>query len=166
MVYCVCIKVGNIFKYPRGGYSILKNNIFLLLSLLVLFLGGCSNNISEDNTTIIIENNPTITSIEVLKFTSISPSPEEYRELKGEIVTVINSKDEIKQIIHTIERAEQESTENTNIALPSHLMIFKENENIILTLGYYPNISNGRDQFLDLDKDKMYKTKALNLVQN
>lgn len=37
-----------------------------------------------------------------------------------------------------------------NIALPNHLIIFKENENVILTLGYYPNISNGNDEFLKI----------------
>ena len=51
-----------------------------------------------------------------------------------------------------------------NIALPNYLMIFKENEDVILSLGYYPNISNENDEFLDLDKEKIYKTKALNLL--
>jgi len=121
-------------------------------------LGGCSNSIFENNTT--------ITSIEILKFESASPSPEEYSEQEGDVISFIKSKDEIKRIINTIERAEQESTESMNIALPNHLFIFKENENVILTLGYYPNISNGNDEFLDLDKDKIYKTNALNLIQN
>ncbi|MFF2795790.1 hypothetical protein [Lysinibacillus xylanilyticus] len=136
----------------------MKNNLLLILSLLVLLLGGCSNSIFEKNTT--------ITSIEILKFESTSPSPEEYSEQEGDVISVIKSKDEIKRIINTIERAEQESTESMNIALPNHLFIFKENENVILTLGYYPNISNGNDEFLDLDKDKIYKTNALNLIKN
>ena len=131
--------------------------MLLLLSLLVLFLGGCSNSIFENDTT--------ITSIEILKFESASPSPEEYNEQEGEVISVIKSKDEIKRIINMIERAEQESTENMNIALPNHLIIFKENENVILTLGYYPNISKGNDEFLDVDKDKIYKTNSLNLIQ-
>ena len=132
---------------------------------MFLLLGGCSNSISKKFSNSIFENNTTITSIEVLKFTSASPSPEEYSEQEGEVITVIKTKDEIKQIINTIEKAEQESTESMNIALPGYLINFKENENIILTLGYYPNISNGNDQFLDLDKDKIYKTNALSLIQ-
>ncbi|MFE3573465.1 hypothetical protein [Lysinibacillus sp. NPDC059133] len=110
-------------------------------------MGGCSNSIFENDTT--------ITSIEIMKFESASPSPEEYREQEGEVISVIKSKEEIKRLINSIERAEQESTESMNIALPNHLIIFKENENVILTLGYYPNISNEKDEFLDLDKDKI-----------
>ncbi|MFJ6210382.1 hypothetical protein [Lysinibacillus sp. NPDC092081] len=120
-------------------------------------MGGCSNSIFEDVTT--------ITSIEILKFSSASPSPEEYREQEGEVISVIKSKEEIKRLINSIERAEQESTESTNIALPNHLIIFKENEKVILTLGYYPNISNAKDEFLDLDNDKIYITNILNLIQ-
>ncbi|CAM5222866.1 hypothetical protein UACE39S_00610 [Ureibacillus acetophenoni] len=119
-------------------------------------MGGCSNSIFENETK--------ITSIEILKFESTSPSPEEFREQVGEVISVINSNEEIKRIINSIERAKQESTESMNIALPNYLMIFKENEDVILTLGYYPNISNENDEFLDLDKEKIYKTKALNLL--
>jgi len=129
----------------------------LLLLLLILFLGGCSNSIFEDDTT--------ITSIEILKFASASPSPEEHREQVGEVISVIKSKEEIKRLINSIERAEQKSTESMNIALPNHLIIFKENEKLILTLGYYPDISNEKDEFLDLDKDKIYISNALNLIQ-
>ncbi|MFB7156445.1 hypothetical protein [Lysinibacillus sp. NPDC056232] len=100
-----------------------------------------------------------------MKFASASPSPEEYSVQEGEVISVIKSKEEIKRLINSIERAEQESTESMNIALPNHLIIFKENENVILTLGYYPNISNAKDEFLDLDKDKIYITNALNLIQ-
>jgi len=120
-------------------------------------LGGCSNSIFEDDTT--------ITSIEILKFASASPSPEEHREQEGEVISVIKSKEEIKRLINSIERAEQKSTESMNIALPNHLIIFKENEKLILTLGYYPDISNEKDEFLDLDKDKIYISNALNLIQ-
>ncbi|WP_339199122.1 hypothetical protein MKY27_07505 [Solibacillus sp. FSL R5-0449] len=120
-------------------------------------MGGCSNSFFVNDTT--------ITSIEILKFASASPSPEEYSEQEGEVISVIKSKEEIKRIINTIERAGQESTESMNIALPNHLIIFKENKNVIFTLGYYPNINNGNDEFLDLDKDKIYKTNALNLIQ-
>lgn len=120
-------------------------------------MGGCSNSIFEDDTT--------ITSVEILKFASASPSSEEYREREGEVISVIKSKEEIKRFINSIERAEQENTESMNIALPNHLIIFKENEKLILTLGYYPNTSNEKDEFLDLDKDKIYVTNTLNLIQ-
>lgn len=124
---------------------------------MVLFLGGCSNSIFENDTT--------ITSIEILKFASASPSSEEYRVQEGEVISVIKSKEEIKRIINSLKKAERENTESMNIALPDHIIIFKENENVILTLGYYPNISCEKDEFLDLDKDKIYITNVLNLIQ-
>ncbi|CAH2713053.1 hypothetical protein BACCIP111895_00186 [Neobacillus rhizosphaerae] len=132
-------------------------NILLLLSILLLLLGGCSNSIFENDTT--------ITSIEIMKFASESPSPEEYRKQEGEIISVIKLEEEIKRIINSTKRAKQESTENSNIALPNHLIIFKEKEDVILTLGYYPNIINSKDKFLDISKDKMYVTDALNLIE-
>ncbi|QPQ29808.1 hypothetical protein [Lysinibacillus sp. JNUCC 51] len=100
-----------------------------------------------------------------MKFASASPSSEEYRVQEGEVISVIKSKEEIKRIINSLKKAERENTESMNIALPDHIIIFKENENVILTLGYYPNISCEKDEFLDLDKDKIYITNVLNLIQ-
>lgn len=128
----------------------------ILLSLLLLLLGGCSNSIFENDTT--------FTSIEIMKFASGSPSPEEYRKQEGEIISVIQSEEEIKQIINSIKKAKQESTENSNIALPNYLIIFKEKADVILTLGYYPNI-NSKDEFLDISKNKLYVSKVLNLIE-
>lgn len=128
----------------------------ILLFLLLLLLGGCSNSIFENDTT--------ITSIEIMKFVSGSPSPEEYRKQEGEIILVIQSEEEIKKIINSIKKAKQESTENSNVALPNYLIIFKEKADVILTLGYYPNI-NSKDEFLDISKNKLYVSKALNLIE-
>lgn len=134
----------------------MKNKL-LLLPLFLLLLGGCSNNIFANDTA--------ITSIEIMRFASDSPSPEEYSKQDGEIISIIESEDEIKQIINSVKKAKQESTENSNIASPKHLIIFKEKKNVILTLGYYPNVTNAKDKFLDINKDKVYITHALNLME-
>ncbi|MFP7298737.1 hypothetical protein [Neobacillus niacini] len=130
---------------------------WLFISLLLLLLGGCSNNI--------IENDTTITRIEMMKFAGVSPSPDEYRKQDGEIISVIKSDEKIQRIVKSIKKAKQESTENRDIALPNYLIIFKEGKNVVLTLGYYPNINNSKDKFLDISEDKMYTTKALNLIR-
>lgn len=133
-----------------------KLRLLFLLFLLIL-LGGCSNNV--------FENNATITSIEIVKFVSNSPSPEEYSNEDGEVISVITSKEEIKLIINAIERAESESLENANIALPNYLLIFKKDEQKIKSLGYYSDIVNSKDYFFDLSEDKIYKTSALNIIE-
>lgn len=129
-------------------------NVWLLLSILLLILSGCSNSIFEKNTH--------ITSIEIMKFPNKSPSPEEYSNREGEVISVITSDVVIKNIIDVIEKAESENLENANIALPNYLLIFKNNENVILTLGYYNN--NSKDYFLG--EDVMYKTNVLNLIED
>ncbi len=118
-------------------------------------MGGCSNGIFKDTT---------ITSIEIMKFASDSPSPEEYREQKGEIISIVESENEIKEIINAIERAKQESTETANLALPNYLLLFKENENVFLALGYYLGV-HSKDRFFDISKQKMYETSELNLTE-
>lgn len=125
----------------------------VLLSLLVTVLMGCQSesfSLTEE-----------ITQIEVIKLAGVSPTPEEYREGQGEVVSKITNQNEIKKIIREIEEAEVSSLANSNISLPIYKVNFLQNETLVLTLGYYP-ADKERDQssFLDLEKDLLYTTKS------
>lgn len=115
---------------------------------------GCSNNVFQDNIT--------ITSIEIMKFEN-SPPTEEYYNEEGVVISVITSEEEISKIIKSIEGAESESLETTNIALPNYMLIFKNNGEKVKSLGYNPDV-NSKDYFYDISEDMRYKTNPLKLI--
>ncbi|WP_226658838.1 hypothetical protein [Pseudalkalibacillus hwajinpoensis] len=78
-----------------------------------------------------------VTQISVIQVNDLSPSPDQY-ERKGKIINEISSKKKIDQVHHALIKADVESTENVDLALPSYKVHFLKENKIVQTLGYYP----------------------------
>lgn len=78
----------------------------------------------------------------------------------------VTSTETIDQVRHALEKANVESTESADLALPSYKIHFLEDNNIVLTLGYYPKDKNhDTDAFLSLEEDRIYRlSNTLSLV--
>ncbi|WP_166001001.1 hypothetical protein [Bacillus sp. Cs-700] len=78
----------------------------------------------------------------------------------------VSSTETIDQVRHALEKADVESTENADLALPSYKVLFLKDNNIVQTLGYYPKDKNhDTDVFLSLEENQIYRLpNSLSLV--
>lgn len=105
--------------------------------------------------------NEDITQIEVIDLGEVSPSPEVYQSGQGEVIKKITNQKEIEEIIKEIEGAKVSSLKTSNISLPMYKVKFIQNDNLILTLGYYPaDEEREQSSLIDLEKDLLYTTKS------
>ncbi|MYL64465.1 hypothetical protein GLW07_13995 [Bacillus hwajinpoensis] len=78
----------------------------------------------------------------------------------------VTSTETLDQVRHALEKANVESTENADLALPSYKVLFLKDKKIVQTLGYYPKDKNhDTDAFLSLEENQIYRLpNSLSLV--
>lgn len=119
----------------------------------MIVLTGCQNNsfaLKEE-----------ITKIEVMKLGEVSPSPEDYKNKTGEMVEEITDQKEIDNVIKKLKEAKVTGTENDDMDLPLYKVNFINNNDNILTLGFYPeDPDREKSAFIDMEKEQKYTIKS------
>lgn len=97
-----------------------------------------------------------VTQINVIQVSDRSPSLNQY-EREGRIINEITSQKQIDYIRNALVKADVESTENVDLALPSYKIHFLIENKIVQTLGYYPQNENQQTAFLSVEKERIYR---------
>lgn len=97
-----------------------------------------------------------VTQINVIQVSDRSPSPDQF-ESDGKIINQITAKKKMDQVRNAIVKADVESTENVDLALPSYKVHFLKDNKIVQTLGYYPQDKDHEAAFLSLEKERIYR---------
>lgn len=119
------------------------------LSLVpLLFILSCQNDQ--------IQLDDQVTQINVIQVSDRSPSPDQF-ENEGKIINQITSKKKMDQVRNALVKADVESTENVDLALPAYKVHFLKDNTIVQTLGYYPQDQDHEAAFLSLEKERIYR---------
>ncbi|MDQ0159601.1 hypothetical protein [Alkalibacillus salilacus] len=90
--------------------------------------------------------NDTVTTIEIREWN------------QDEVVKTIEDEAFIEDLISELDQAETESTATMDYPLPGYELRFKQEDDIVFTIGYYRDlITLGIEgRYLDVEQDKMY----------